>query len=59
MPYERKTEDEYQILADYGEGLEEIHAEETRKGAIEAVKAYRENEPGRRFTWRKRRVPKQ
>ena len=45
MAYIRKTRDEYQIHGDYGQGFEEVCAEDTRKEARERLKEYRENEP--------------
>lgn len=57
MNYKRKTQDEYQIHADYGQGFEEVTAENTRKAAKEQLKCYRENEPGIVFKIVKKRVP--
>ena len=49
MAYQRKTRDEYQIHGNYGQGFEEVCAEDTRKEARERLKEYRENEPGIAF----------
>lgn len=54
--YIRKTEDEYEILGDYGQGWELVTTETNRKDARETVKTYRANEPGVPFKWKKRRV---
>lgn len=56
--YIRKTEDEFDIEADYGQGFEVVTCETTYKKAKEQVKAYKENDPylkGIRVV--KRRVP--
>ena len=42
--YKRKTTDEYDIMADYGQGWELVNCETTRKDARRSVKEYRENE---------------
>jgi hypothetical protein len=44
MAYIRKTEDEYQIHVDYGQGFEEVTCESSWKKARETKKAYVENE---------------
>jgi len=54
--YVRKTEDEFEILGDYGQGWELVTTETCRKDAREQIKLYRENEPGVPFTFKKRRV---
>ena len=55
--YERKTEDEFEILGFYKHGWETVTTETTRKDAKENLKAYRINEPGIPFKIVKRRVP--
>jgi hypothetical protein len=45
MAYKRKTRDEYQIHGNYGQGYEEVCAEDTWKEARARLKEYRENEP--------------
>lgn len=54
--YKRKTRDEYQIHGDYGQGFEEVCAEDTYKAARAQLKCYRENEPQYRHRIIKRRV---
>lgn len=56
--YQRKTEDEYDIIADYGCGPEVVTTETNWKDLKEQLKCYRENEPGIKFTWEKHRVKK-
>lgn len=48
MAYKRKTEDEYEILGDYGygDGLEIVCSESSWEDARNTLKEYRENEPG-------------
>lgn len=41
MTYKRKTRDEYQIHGDYGQGYEEVCAEDTRKEARAGKRTYR------------------
>ena len=45
MAYARKTKDVYQIMGNYGQGFEEVTAEDTLKAAREQLKCYRYNEP--------------
>lgn len=45
MPYIRKTRDEWQIHQNFGQGYEEVCAENTRKEAKDRLKEYRENQP--------------
>jgi len=45
MAYTRKTRDEYRIHGNYGQGFEEVCAEDTYKAAREQLKCYRDNEP--------------
>jgi hypothetical protein len=45
MAYIRKTQDEYQLLANYGQGWEVETTEETRKEIKERLKEYRDNAP--------------
>ena len=48
MAYTRKTKDEYIIQGNYGygHGFEDECTEETRKGALQALREYRENGSG-------------
>lgn len=57
-PYVRKTEDEFQIHGDYGQGFEEVTCEVTWGQAKDTIKTYRENEPGIKFKIVTKRVPK-
>lgn len=57
MAYKRKTEDEYEIQGDYGQGWEMVTTEVTRRLAIDQIKCYRYNEPGKCFRIVKKRVP--
>ena len=43
--YKRKTEDEYEIQGNYGQGREMVTVEVTRKEAKDQLKCYNENEP--------------
>lgn len=45
MPYVRKTQDEWQLWIDYGQGWEYETAEYTRKEIKQRQKEYRENCP--------------
>lgn len=49
MSAPRKTRYEYQVHGFYAAGFEEVTCEATRRGAIQRLKEYRENEPGRAF----------
>lgn len=55
MPYIRKTEDKYEVLADYGygDGPEVVTTETTWKLCRDSLKAYRENDPMTRYWSRK------
>jgi hypothetical protein len=55
--YQRKTEDEFEILGFYTQGWELVTTETNRKDVRDQLKCYRENEPGVPFKWRKKRVP--
>lgn len=57
MAYKRKTCDEFQIHGDYGEGFEELHAEDSRKEALKILRQYRENQPGIPFKLVVARIP--
>ncbi len=57
--YIRKTADEWYIVADYGQGDEELSAYEKRKEATVDLKLYRSNEPGQKFSLKKRRIKKE
>ena len=54
--YVRKTEDEFDIEGDYGQGFEIVTCETTWRQAITTKKEYRANEPGISFRIRKHRV---
>lgn len=56
MAYIRKTEDEFDVEADYGQGWEIVTCEPTWQRARDRVKEYRENEGGT-YRIKKRRVP--
>lgn len=43
--YQRKTTDEFTIQGNYGQGWEDVTAEDNRREARERLKEYRENEP--------------
>ncbi|MBE3145486.1 MAG: hypothetical protein IMZ61_16415 [Planctomycetes bacterium] len=58
MAYVRKTEDEYDIEGNYGQGFEIVTCEITRKLARDTIKTYRINEPGTAFRIRHHRVPR-
>lgn len=45
MKYQRKTQDEYQLLANYGQGWEHETTEQTRAEIKERLKEYRANAP--------------
>lgn len=45
MAYQRKTEDSYQILVNYGQGWEHECTERTRKEAREQKQTYQANCP--------------
>ena len=49
MAYKRKTVDEFQVHADYGQGWEEVTAEVTRKAANDNLREYRTNAPEYRY----------
>lgn len=58
--YQRKTFDEWEVQANYGDGWDVVTTEETRKEAYEQMKCYDENEIGvphrivkkrRRYQW--------
>jgi hypothetical protein len=55
--YIRKTEDEYEIQGDYGQGWELATTEVNRPDAKDQIKIYRENEPGIPFRIVHKRVP--
>lgn len=58
MSYVRKTEDEYDIMGNYGQGFEVVTCETTWRQAIATKKDYRTNEPGIPFKIVKHRVKK-
>lgn len=43
--YKRKTQDEYAIQGNYGQGFEDVITEDNYKEARLRLKEYRENEP--------------
>jgi len=57
MTYKRKTQDEFQIWGDYGQGFEELIAESTRKEAKARLKEYRENQPEGNYKIVVKRIP--
>lgn len=56
MAYIRKTKDEFCIMGNYGQGFEEVCAEDNRTEAKQRLKEYRENERGIEFKLVKKRV---
>jgi hypothetical protein len=58
MAYVRKTEDEFNILGNYGAGFEIVTCETTRALARDTIRTYRTNEPCIPFKIIKKRVPK-
>lgn len=54
--YTRKTEDEWEIQGNYGQGWECVTTEVSRQLARDNIKLYRQNEPGIPFRWVKKRV---
>lgn len=46
MARARTTEDEYRVMANYGQGWEEVHATKTRREARTTQQEYRVNCPG-------------
>ena len=56
MAYKRLTRDEYTIQGNYGQGWEDVTAEDTRPEAKNRLKEYRENEPQYAHRLIKRRV---
>jgi hypothetical protein len=54
--YIRKTEDEFEILGNYGFGFEMVTTETTWRKAKEQIILYRQNEPGIAFKIVKKRV---
>jgi hypothetical protein len=55
--YTRKTQDEWQLLGNYGQGYEEVTAAETYRDIRQYIKDYRANEPGVTFIIRCKRIP--
>ena len=45
MAYKRLTRDVWTVQGNYGQGWEDVTAENTRKECKERLKEYRENEP--------------
>lgn len=58
MPYQRKTQDVYEIQGNYGYGygFECVNTETTRLKAKKSVREYRENEKGTTFRIVKKRI---
>ena len=56
--YQRKTYDEWEVQGNYGFGYECVAIELTKKGALQQLKCYRENEMGISFRIVKKRVKK-
>lgn len=58
MAYQRKTKDEYILMANYGygHGFEEETTEETYKDIKQRLKEYRDNAPEYSYKWIKKRV---
>ena len=44
MSYKRKTVDEYRVMGDYGQGMEELLTEDTYKEALEQLITYMLND---------------
>lgn len=60
MTYIRKTEDEYEVQADYGDGFEVVTTETTAKAARQILRDYQKNDyVGKRFRMVKKRVKKE
>jgi len=57
MPYQRKTEDEYQIHQYHLGHWEEVHCESTRRAVVQSLKNYRKNQPQYPVKIVKKRVP--
>jgi hypothetical protein len=58
MSYVRKTEDEYEVQGNYGQGFECVTTEELYREAKNRLREYNENEPQYTHKIIKRRVPK-
>lgn len=56
MAYVRKTTDEWEIQGFYCGSWEMVTTEETRQGAKQRLKEYRENEPKTQFRSKHKRV---
>lgn len=55
--YKRKTQDEFILLADYGQGFEEVTAESTRLEIRQRLKEYQQNDSyARGFKIKKKRI---
>jgi hypothetical protein len=57
MAYKRKTEDEFEIQGNYGQGWELATTEVKWRDAKEQKKCYQQNEPGIPFRIVHKRVP--
>lgn len=56
MAYTRKTRDEYELQANYGQGFECVTTEDTLREAKAQKKAYLQNQPGIPYRIVKKRV---
>jgi hypothetical protein len=55
--YKRKTQDEYTIQGNYGQGYEDVTSEDTYKEAKTRLKEYRDNEPQYSHRLIRHRIP--
>lgn len=58
MAYQRKTKDEYWLMANYGygHGWEEVLAEDTKAEAFKRKREYERNQPEYRYKVVKKRI---
>ncbi len=56
MAYKRLTQDEYIVQGNYGQGWEDLTAENTYKEIKDRLKEYNENEREYPHRWIKRRI---
>jgi len=56
MAYKRKTQDEFRLFVNYGQGWEHETTESTHKEIRERVREYRENCPEYPVKWKMARV---
>lgn len=57
MTYKRKTQDEFQIWGNYGQGFEELTAESSHIEARNRIKEYRQNQPEGAYKIVIKRIP--